>query len=50
MNPLVLGVDDEPDVEVLFRHSAPTASQWSLRNLPPWHFSASPMQATAPSF
>ena len=41
MNPLVLVVDNEPDVEVLFRSSsgatfAPTASQWSLRNPPPW--------------
>ena len=26
--------------------SAPTASRWNLRNPPPWHFSASLMQAT----
>ena len=51
MNPLVLVVDDEPDVEVLFRQqfrrdSAPTASQWNLRNPPLWHFGASPTHAT----
>ena len=39
MNPLVLVVDDEPDVEVLFRQqfgatSAPTASQWNLPDPP----------------
>ena len=30
--------------------SAPAASRWSLRNPPPWHFNASPMQATVRSF
>ena len=29
---------------------APTASQWNLRNPPPWHFSASPKQAAGLSF
>ncbi len=37
MEPLILVVDDEPDVEFLFRQQfrrtcAPTASRWSSRN------------------
>ena len=49
MNPLVLVVDDEADVEVLFRQQfrrdlRPVGSQWSLPNPPPWHFSASLMR------
>jgi hypothetical protein len=54
VNLLILVVDDEPDVEVLFRQyfrrdlraGRPT---WSLPTPPPWHFSASPIQATAHS-
>ena len=38
MNPLVLVVDDEP------------MSKCEFANPPPWHSSASPMQATGLSF
>ena len=40
MNLLILVVDDEPDVEFLFRQQfrPKVASQWNLRNLPPWRF------------
>ena len=51
MNLLILVVDDEPDVEVLFRqqfrHDLRTSgSPWILPNPPPWHCSALTMQAT----
>ena len=51
MSLLILVVDDEPDVEVLFRQQfrrdlRSAALQWSLPNLPQWRFSASPTQAT----
>ena len=55
MNPLVLVVDDEPDVEVLFRqqfrHDLRT-DRFTLEfaQSAPMHFSASPMQATVHSF
>ena len=46
---LILVVDDEPDVEVLFRQQfrrdlRAAASPWNLRNPPAWRFSASPMR------
>ena len=49
MNPLVLVVDDEPDVEGCSANSsgatsALVASPWSLPNPLPWHFSASLMR------
>ena len=55
MSLLILVVDDEPDVEVLFVSSsgatyALTASQWNLRSPPLWPFGVSRMQATARSF
>jgi hypothetical protein len=42
---LILVVDDEPDVEALFRrqfgaNSALVASRWNLRNRPRWRFGA----------
>ena len=48
MNVLTLVVDDEPNVEALFRQqssvtSAPTASPSSVRNPLPWHCNALPM-------
>jgi hypothetical protein len=47
MSLLILVVDDEPNVETLFRqHSGATSAQvgsrWSLRNPPLWHSSALP--------
>ena len=49
MSLLILVVDDEPDVEVLFRQLFRrdlmlAGLQWSLRNPPQPHFSASPMR------
>jgi hypothetical protein len=49
MSLLILVVDDEPDVEVLFRQRfrrdpVQTGSRWSLRNLVPPQFSASVMR------
>jgi hypothetical protein len=46
MSLLILAVDDEADVAVLFRQqsgatSALAALQWSLPNLPQWRSSAS---------
>jgi hypothetical protein len=54
VNLLVLVVDDEPDVEVLFRQQfrrdfALAGSPWSSPNPLPWRFSASAMQATVRS-
>ena len=55
MNPLVLVVDDEPDVEVLFRQRfrrdlRSDRFTMEFAQSPPWPFSVSPMQATARSF
>ena len=55
MNMLILVVDDEPDVEVLFRQQfrricAKIAFRWNLRNPVRWHFNASRPQATVHSF
>ena len=50
MNLLILVVDDEPDVEVLFRQQFRRdlrAGRFTwVCPIRPWHFSASPMQAT----
>ena len=55
MNPLVLVVDDEPDVEILFRQQfrrdlRTDRFTMEFAQSAPWHFSASPMQATGLSF
>jgi hypothetical protein len=55
VNLLILVFDDEPDVEVLLRQQFRRELRsgrftMDLRNPPPWRFSASPMQATSPSF
>ena len=54
MSLLILVVDDEPDVEVLFRQQFRhdlRAGRFTmdLPNPPPWHFSALTMQATGRS-
>ena len=51
MNPLALVVDDEPDVEVLFRQQfrrdlRTDRFTMEFPQSPHGHFSASPMQAT----
>ena len=55
MNLLILVVDDEPDVEMLFRQQFRRdlrAGRFSMEfaQSAPWRFSASPMQATSHSF
>ena len=52
---LILVVDDEPDVELLFRQHfvmicAPGASRWNLPNPATWRSSASPMRRACHSF
>jgi hypothetical protein len=51
VNPLVLVVDDKPDVEVLFRQQFRRdlrSDRFTMKfaQSAPWHFSASPTQAT----
>ena len=55
VNPLILVVDDEPDVEVLFRQQFRRdlrADRFTLEfaQSAPWHFSASPMRQGYHSF
>lgn len=54
VNMLILVVDDEPDVEALFRqqfgaNSALVASPWNLRDRPRWRFNVLLMLAMSPS-
>ena len=49
MSLLIFVVDDEPDVEVLFRQQfrrdrGLAGSRWNLPNPPPWHSNASLMR------
>jgi hypothetical protein len=55
MNLLILVVDDEPDVEGLFRQQfrrdlRSDRFTMEFAQSAPWHFSASPMRATDRSF